>query len=126
MSRAASSRASEGDPEGDRRQADEATWRGRMASARAKVETARKKHETFSQMWLVPDGSYYVDKKTGERINSAEELQGRTAAAKAELDAAEKALENLELEARRASIPGTSSRLISLVPSKMRLTRASR
>ena len=28
--------------------------------------------------------------------------------------------------ARRASIPGISSRLISLVPSKMRLTRASR
>jgi hypothetical protein len=85
--------------------AGEAAWRGRMADARAKVEAARKKHEAFSQMWLVPDGSYYVNKKTGERIQSVEQLQAMTAAAKAELDAAEKAVEDLELEARRASVP---------------------
>lgn len=99
------SRARTAEPAGSRGDADEGSWRGRKASAVARLEAARQKHDTFSQMWLAPAGEYYVDRKTGRRIESVGELQKLTAGAKAELDAAQKALDDLEEEARRAGIP---------------------
>jgi hypothetical protein len=53
---------------------------------------------------LVP-GYVYQDDRGRTVIGSVEELQKLTAAAKAELDAAEKAKEDLFEEARRANVP---------------------
>jgi hypothetical protein len=91
--------------EGVSRAATEASWRDRKAQAVAKVEAARQKHKMYSEMWLAPVGEYYVNQKTGERIDSVGQLQGMTAAAKAELDTAEKELADLEETARRANVP---------------------
>jgi hypothetical protein len=91
--------------EGVSRAAAEASWRDRKAQAVAKVEAARRKHKIFSEMWLAPVGEYYVNQKTGERIDGVGQLQGMTAAAKAELDTAEKELADLEETARRANVP---------------------
>ena len=55
-------------------------------------------------MHLVP-GYEYVDSSGRTVIRSIEELQGLTARAKAEREAAEKALEDLLEEARRANVP---------------------
>jgi len=101
----ARSRPSRGDDEETRRQNDAASWRGRKALALAKVESARQKHETYKRMWLAPVGEIYVNRKTKQVIGSVGELQKLTADAKAELDAAQKALEDLEEEARRANVP---------------------
>jgi hypothetical protein len=87
------------------RQADEARWRGRKAQALATLEAATKKHETLSQMWLAPVGEYYADAKGRPAITSVGELQDLTARAKGEMDAARKALDDLEEEARRSGVP---------------------
>lgn len=86
------------------RRRDEAQWRARVARAMANVEEARKVHETLASMNLVP-GYVYQDRRGRTVIHSVEELQGLTARAKAELDAAEKALDDLLEQARRASVP---------------------
>ncbi len=86
------------------RKQQEASWRARMTQANARLERAKKAYDTLSQMYLAP-GEYYVDEKGRAVILSAEELQRMTARAKAELEAAQKAVENLEDEARRANIP---------------------
>jgi hypothetical protein len=87
------------------RETEEAGWRERKARAMAKVEAARRKHQMYSDMWLAPAGEYYVNKKTGERIETVGQLQEMTASAKAALDAAEKDLADLEETARRANVP---------------------
>ena len=85
---------------------EEDRWRSRVAGARARVEKARKQHETLAGMNLVP-GYEYVDDRGRAVIRSVEELQKLTATAKAELGAAEKALDDLLEEARRANVlPG--------------------
>ena len=86
------------------RRRDEAQWRARVARARANVEEARKVHETLASMNLVP-GYVYQDSHGRTVIHSIEELQGLTARAKAELDAAQKALDDLLEQARRANVP---------------------
>jgi hypothetical protein len=55
-------------------------------------------------MNLVP-GYEYQDEKGRTVTRSVDELQRMTAAAKAELDAAEKALADLRERARRAGVP---------------------
>ena len=85
---------------------EEDRWRSRVAGARARVEKARRQHETLAGMNLVP-GYEYVDETGRAVIRSVEELQRLTAGAKAELGAAEKALDDLLEEARRANVlPG--------------------
>jgi hypothetical protein len=86
------------------RRGDETQWRARVASAQGRVERARKQHETLVGMNLVP-GYEYQDSRGRTVVRSVEELQKLTAAAKAELDAAEKALADLLEEARRAGVP---------------------
>jgi hypothetical protein len=92
------------DDEAATRARDEERWRSRVAGARASVEKARKRYQTFAGLTLVP-GYEYVDDRGRTLIQSVEELQHLTAAAKAELDAAQKALDDLLEEARRANVP---------------------
>jgi hypothetical protein len=94
-----SSRAEE-----SRRREDEYLWRGRVREATARVDKARRAHETLAGLTLVP-GYEYQDANGRTVIGSVAELQGMTAQAKAELDAAEKDLADLLEEARRAGVP---------------------
>ena len=75
-----------------------------MADAKARIEAARKKHQAMASLTLVP-GYEYVDDRGRTAIRDVEHLQALTAQAKAELDATEKALEDLLEEARRAGVP---------------------
>lgn len=86
------------------RQRDEQFWRGRTNMARQRVEKAQAVHQRLSGMHLVP-GYVYEDSRGRVVIDSIEQLQGLTARAKAELDEAQKALEDLLEEARRSSVP---------------------
>jgi len=92
------------DDEEKTRARDEGVWRSRVARAQARVEKARSAHATLAGMNLVP-GYEYVDERGRTVIGSIGELQQLTAKAKAELDAAEKALQDLLEEARRANVP---------------------
>ena len=82
----------------------ESAWRARMAQAKKRIEDARKEYEYWNSYTLVP-GEILVDEKDRPVIRSIEELQGKTATAKRWLEAAEKALANLEEEARKAGVP---------------------
>ena len=82
------------DYEAEKRAQDEKTWRARAAAARERVELARKKYETLAPMNVAPD-------RPGEYID----FEGMKAAAKAEYEVAQKALDDLHDEARRASVP---------------------
>jgi hypothetical protein len=91
------------EPEGSTR-GDEALWRTNVAQARARVDRARASHQRLAGLNLVP-GYEYQDESGRTVIGSVEQLQGLTASAKRELDAAEKALADLLEEARRAGVP---------------------
>jgi hypothetical protein len=82
----------------------EASWRQRVAEARRRIEDARKEHEYWSGYTMVP-GEILVDEKDRPVITTIEQLQGKTAEAKRAVEAAEKALANLEEEARRSGVP---------------------
>jgi type IV secretory pathway VirB10-like protein len=99
-----SDRAPLGGASGDKARGTEAQWRTRVARAQARVDQARKAHETLAGMNLVP-GYEYVDKTGRTVIHSIEDLQKLTARAKAELDAAEKAVADLLEDARREGVP---------------------
>lgn len=94
----------EGSRPAENARGDENLWRGRVAQARARVDRARQRHQTLAGLNLVP-GYEYQDARGRTVISSVEQLQGMTAAAKAELDAAEKALADVLEEARRANVP---------------------
>jgi hypothetical protein len=83
---------------------EEDRWRSRVAAARARVDKARRQHQALAAMNLVP-GYEYVDAQGRTVIGSVEQLQHMTATAKGELDAAEKALDDVLEEARRANVP---------------------
>lgn len=89
---------------GDGARNDENVWRGSVAQAKARVERARRTYQRLAGMYLVP-GYEYQDAKGRTAIGSVEELQRLTAAAKAELDVAAKALADLLERARRAGVP---------------------
>ncbi len=73
---------------------DEKAWHSRVAAARAQVELTRNRYETVAPMNVAPDRpGVYVD------------FEGMKAAAKAEYEAAQKALDDLLEEARRANVP---------------------
>jgi hypothetical protein len=82
----------------------EGQWRSRARAAQARLDRAQKAYDTLRSMFLV-DGEAYVDKNGRAVVTSVEELQRLTAQAKAELDAAQKALETLQETARHQSIP---------------------
>jgi hypothetical protein len=109
---ASRSKAPEASPEGgasndaeERARAEsEKRWRSRVAAAEARVEKARQNAQYLESLVLVP-GYEYVDEHGRVAISSVEQLQRMTRTAKAELAAAEKALDDLKEEARRASVP---------------------
>jgi hypothetical protein len=90
--------------EEEARRRDEQRWRARVSEGRARIEKARTAYEFLSKLVLVP-GYVYVDEHGQTVIDSIGQLQALTAGAKAELDAAEKALADLLEEARRAAVP---------------------
>ena len=92
------------DGEDARRAQDEAYWRGRVAKAQARLDAAREAHQTLSSLVLVP-GYVYVDRNGRTVIGSVGQLQAMTARAKADLDGAQKALDDLLEEARHANVP---------------------
>jgi hypothetical protein len=75
-----------------------------VAEARQKVDAARKKHDALASLNLVP-GYEYVDASGRTLIGSVGQLQALTARAKADLEAAERELEDLLEAARRANVP---------------------
>jgi len=92
------------DSESRKREDQKELWRKRAAQARARVEKARKTHETLASMHLAP-GEYYVDEQGKVLVRSLDHLRELVAKAKTELAAAEKGLEQLEEDARRQSVP---------------------
>jgi len=78
--------------EAEKRGQDEKVWRSRVAEARERVEVTRKTYETLTPMNWAPEGEY-VD------------FEGMKGAAKGQYEAAQKALDDLLEEARRANIP---------------------
>jgi hypothetical protein len=86
------------------RSSQESQWRSRARAAEARVERAQKAYDTLRSLYLV-NGEYYADKNGRPLVTSAEQLQKLTEQAKAELDAAKKALDDLQESARRQSVP---------------------
>jgi hypothetical protein len=96
--------ASSLDAEANARRADEQRWRSAVAQAQERLSFARRQHEFLSSLNLVP-GYVYVNERGRTSIRSIEHLQSLTAEARSELDAAERALEDLLEQARRAGVP---------------------
>jgi len=93
-------------------------WRLLMRQARARVENARKNYEHFNSFHLMPrnrwiagaghtgGGVILVDTETNQpTITSVGQLREAISEAKAELDSATQALEDLREKARRAGVP---------------------
>jgi hypothetical protein len=96
--------ATSADEEDERRRREEAGWRQRVARARARADEARQYYEYLNSLSLSP-GEYYVDENGKPVYRTVEELRSAIAKAKAESEAAEKALENLLESARRDNVP---------------------
>jgi hypothetical protein len=85
----------------------DSAWRTTINAARQRVEAARKEYERWQSYTLVP-GYVLKNRSTGQTVvPTIEALQARTRAAKERLEAAERAVAELEEQARRANItPG--------------------
>jgi hypothetical protein len=94
-----------GDPgSGAARLEEESAWRQRVAQATARVEKAQQRYDELAGMTMVPD-MHYVDPQGRVVIGSVQQLQAMTAQAKAALDAAKKAKDDLLESARRQGVP---------------------
>jgi hypothetical protein len=102
----ATARAGNDDIERERvqRERDETMWRERLAAANNQVAEARARYDAVKNESLAP-GQRLVDAQGNVLVRSPAELESIIAAAKAELDAAEKVLEDLLEAARRAGVP---------------------
>jgi len=87
----------------DRRQ-QEASWRARAAQARERIAVTKKTYEFLNSQYLA-QGERFVDEQGRTVIASVEQLRAMIAKAKSAMDAAEKALVDLEESARRQSVP---------------------
>lgn len=99
--------AAESDPlevERRNRARDEAEWRSRFQQARQRVVGARERVQFLKDLNLMP-GERYVDVNGNTVIRSLEQLRRLMTSAEEELSAAERALSELEEEARRAGVP---------------------
>ena len=84
---------------------DEQAWRARAAAARARLAQATRTYEALNSQYLAP-GESFVNRKTGQMVvRDREQLQQLVAQAKAQMVAAQKALDDLEDSARRQNIP---------------------
>lgn len=99
---------SSGDADSEResreRRRSEVEWRSRVHSARARIETAKKRRASLDGLNLSV-GEYYVDAQGRTVIQSLEHLQRLVREADEEVVAAEAALKDLLEEARRAGVP---------------------
>lgn len=82
----------------------ETEWRKRVGEATAKRDKAKSVYEKVSTLSLAP-GEFYEDDQGRVLIKDLEELRRLIAQAKARWDAAERDLENLFEQARRANVP---------------------
>ena len=87
----------------DRRQ-QEVEWRARVSEIKSRLSEAKERFEFLSGLHLIP-GEYYVDENGRPVITSLEQLRSMVAEAKTELDAAQKAMDDLREEARKKSVP---------------------
>ena len=86
------------DDDAEKRAQDEQVWRSRVAASREGVEIARKRHETLA--------AHGGDPRWALRGLRTDLVDPKViAAAKADRDAAQKALDDLLEEARRANVP---------------------
>lgn len=86
------------------RRVQEEDWRRRMALAREQVARWQEYYDAWSVQHLAPN-DYFVDEKGRKVVGNAENLRKLIANAKANLDAARQALEDLEQQARRENVP---------------------
>lgn len=86
-----------------RRQA-EATWRRAAQQARARIDAAKRELAAFDELWLV-QGERYVDDEGRTVIRDLDHLRALKARAQQEVEAAERALEELRTRARREGVP---------------------
>lgn len=91
------------DSSGDRRTQEE-SWRRRVAQATSRRDEAKKNYDTMNSLSLV-SGEYYVDENGKPVITSLGHLRQLIAKAKSEYESAQKALDDLMEQARRANIP---------------------
>jgi hypothetical protein len=87
----------------DRRQ-QEAEWRARVSELKSRLSEAKERLEFLSGLHLIP-GEYYVDENGRPVITSLDQLRNMVAEAKTELDAAQKAMDDLREEARKKGVP---------------------
>ena len=84
----------------------ESYWRARVREAEAELAEAQAAYDELASMSLV-SGEVYQDANGKTVIHSLGELRAMTARAKAERDAAKKALEDVHEDARRSgALPG--------------------
>lgn len=83
---------------------DEESWRSRVGEAEAKIAEAKKRYDTLNGLSLV-GGEYYTDENGNPMITSLEQLRRMIATAKAQMDAAQKALDDLLESARQQGVP---------------------
>ena len=76
----------------------------RTAEARERIAVTKKTYEFLNSQYLA-QGERFVDEQGRTLIGSVEQLRAMIAKAKAAMDAAEKALVDLEESARRQNIP---------------------
>lgn len=91
-------------PAGSDRKRQEAEWRARLSEVKSRLSDAKERFEFLSGLHLTP-GEYYVDENGQPLITSLEQLRQMVSQAKADRDAAQKALDDLKEEARKAGVP---------------------
>ena len=90
--------------ESEQRRVAEANWRRRLAQLTVRRDEAKAAYDELSKLSMV-EGEMFVDEQNRPVIVNLDDLRAKLAKAKAAWDAAEKAIENLHEEARRASVP---------------------
>ena len=83
---------------------DEESWRSRVAEAQVRIDDAKKRYDMLNGLSLV-GGEYYVDENGKPLITSLEQLRKLIAQAKAQMDAAQNALDGLLESARQQNVP---------------------
>lgn len=86
------------------RREEEIGWRGRMSRALERLKLAQERYEWVNGLYIF-EGAWYEDEKANKVITSLAQLRQMIQEAKAELDAATQALNDLKEEARRAGVP---------------------
>jgi hypothetical protein len=92
------------DRERKQREQGEKRWRERLAHAQERLEEAQRRYDSLKDLTL-PPGGYAVDHQGRVTIDSPQTLQHMVAQARRDLEAAQKALDDLLEEARQEGVP---------------------